>query len=81
MEKCFYCSADRARYLSVDGESLICRDCAIREIRELFPDLEPENWGRLRRRLEDAIRKSPALLADCVAQAVVDGYIRIDDLI
>jgi hypothetical protein len=61
-----------------------CRDCLHRaEVADDLRagDLTPEEWRTLRRRIEEAIRKSPAAL-QCAAVALsAEGHIRIDDLI
>lgn len=44
-------------------------------------DLEAGEWKTLRRRVEDCLRKSPAALLEVAALSVVEGWIRIDDLI
>jgi hypothetical protein len=44
-------------------------------------DLTPEEWRTLRRRIGEAVWKSPAAL-QCAAVALsAEGHIRIDDLI
>lgn len=44
-------------------------------------DLTLEEWRTLRRRIEEAVRKSPAAL-HCAAVALsAEGHIRVDDLI
>ena len=53
------------------------------EARQLLlgADLDREEWGRLRRRVEDLLRKSPADLLHVAARLAAEGRIRIDDLI
>lgn len=44
-------------------------------------DLTPEEWRRLRRRIEEAVRKSPAALLAAAVALSAEGHIRVDDLI
>ena len=44
-------------------------------------ELERDEWAKLRRRVEDCLRKSPASLLDVAAWLAAEGWIRIDDLI
>jgi len=44
-------------------------------------DLDREELAKLRRRIEDLLRKSPATLYRVAGQLAADGEIRIDDLI
>jgi hypothetical protein len=44
-------------------------------------DLAPEEWRVLRRRTEEAVRKSPAALLSAVVALAAEGHIRIEDLV
>jgi uncharacterized phage protein gp47/JayE len=44
-------------------------------------DLSPEEWRTLRRRIEEAVRKSPAALHCAAVALAAVGHIRIDDLV
>jgi hypothetical protein len=44
-------------------------------------DLTPEEWRTLRRRIEEAVRKSPAALMCAATALAAEGHIRIEDLI
>lgn len=44
-------------------------------------DLTPEEWRTLRRRIEEAVRKSPAALLAAAVALSAEGHIRVDDLI
>jgi len=44
-------------------------------------DLTPEEWRTLRRRIEEALRKSPAALRCAAVALSAEGHIKIDDLV
>jgi hypothetical protein len=44
-------------------------------------DLTPEEWRTLRRRIEEAVRKSPAALTCAAVALASEGHIHIEDLI
>jgi hypothetical protein len=44
-------------------------------------DLTPEEWRTLRRRIEEALRKSPAALFCAAVALASEGHVRIEDLI
>lgn len=44
-------------------------------------DLDREEWKVLRRRVEDSLRKNPSALLETAARMMVEGWIRVDDLI
>ena len=48
---------------------------------EYFHDLDPEDLGKLRRRIEDLLRKSPWDLLTVAARLAVIGRIKWEDLI
>lgn len=61
-----------------------CKKCLRRaEIRDILrdADLTPEEWRTLRRRIEEAVRKSPAALQSAAVALSAEGHIRVDDLI
>jgi hypothetical protein len=61
-----------------------CPRCLRRqEIRHILidADLTPEEWRTLRRRMEEAVRKSPAALQCAAVALAAEGHIRIEDLI
>ena len=81
---CVVCGKDPRgpmRYRSpLDGETR-CEVCAMGEVLALLADIDPEQRKTLRRRVEDCLRKSPAIFADTSARLAVAGAIRWVDLI
>jgi DNA-directed RNA polymerase specialized sigma subunit len=65
-------------------DTTFCRPCLRRaEVADNLRggDLTPEEWRTIRRRIEEAVRKSPAAL-QCAATALAgEGHIRIENLI
>lgn len=77
MNCCPYC--DRwglSQYRGNDGERL-CEQCARREIIGLMSDMEPEELKKLRRQIEDRLRKSPRAVREVAISLAVQGEIRI----
>jgi hypothetical protein len=44
-------------------------------------DLSSDEWRTVRRRIEEAIRKSPAALRCAAVSLMAEGHIRVDDII
>ena len=44
-------------------------------------DLDAQERGKLRRRIEDCLRKNPGILVEVAAMMTANDWIRIDDLI
>ena len=63
-----------------EGDDL-CDGCNVAEIKALLSECDKEESKKLRRRVEDHLRKSPADLLDTGARLAASGAIRIDDLI
>jgi len=85
MTTCHHCRTEGLGFSRslADGESLLCPTCHREEIKAILSDadLDREEWARIRRRVEDHLRKSPASLLDVAAGLAATGQIRIDDLI
>jgi hypothetical protein len=69
-----YCPICGVTKINPDGP---CQACLEQELRRLFLS-QPEQAKPVRRRLEDAIRKNPALCAQLAAHMAAFGYVRID---
>ena len=77
MMTCLYCDSPHlAQYIGNDGEPL-CADCARREISGLLNDMDPEELKKLRRQIEDRIRKSPQAVREIAISLACQGEIRI----
>lgn len=63
-----------------EGEDL-CNDCNVAEIKALLSECDGEELKKLRRRVEDHLRKSPADLLAIGARLAAGGRIKIEDLI
>ncbi len=56
-------------------------DPDLENYREAFKALREEAYRKLRRRIEDALRKSPALVAELGPALVKEGWVKGDDLL
>lgn len=63
-----------------DGEDL-CADCDVQEIAARLSECGVEELKKLRRRVEDRLRKSPSELILIAARMAAAGSIRVDDLL
>lgn len=80
-KKCYSCGETACEYVSpLDGEPR-CSDCARDQIRILLARVKPEDSAKLRRRIEDAIRKNPQLLQKTAVDLIVQRQISWDDLV
>lgn len=64
--------------------SLLCKDCAILELKTMLLDScveDFEDFRLLRRRVEDALRKNPYLVIEVGAKLGAEGLIKISDLV
>ena len=76
-ESCPYCDKPNlSQYIGLDGE-LLCQECARREIIGVLTDLDQDETKKLRRRIEDALRKNPSALQDVAALLIMQGVIII----
>jgi len=62
------------------GEDL-CHACDVAELKALLSECDADEVKKLRRRVEDRLRKSPADLLIVAAELAASGAIRVDDLI
>jgi len=79
---CSHCGVTPATHrdpLSGDPLCQVCLETMLRQ--EYFHDLDPEDKSRLRRRIEDLLRKSPWHLNATAARLAVSGRIKWEDLI
>ena len=86
MIACTHCHADipasAGRVGFIDGGNL-CHACHRAEIEALLrgADLDREETGKLRRRIEDVLRKNPGVLLQVAVLLAADGSVNIDDLV
>ena len=85
MAACVHCHADlpqSAGRMGLDGEKL-CLECHRAEIEALLrgADLDREEMGKIRRRIEDVLRKNPGVLMSIAVLLASDGFVNIDDLV
>ena len=86
MIACTHCHADipasAGRVGFIDGGNL-CLACHRAEIEALLrgADLDREEMGKLRRRIEDVLRKNPGVLMSIAVLLASDGFVNIDDLV
>jgi len=74
---CPYCNSPLiSQYIGNDGE-LLCTECARREITGLLHDLDGLEKKVLRRRVEDRLRKSPALMEEISILLLTRGEISL----
>jgi len=74
---CPYCNSPTvSQYVGNDGEAL-CVECARREIVALLHDLDGMEKKILRRRVEDRLRKSPALMEEISIILLTRGEINL----
>ena len=74
---CQYCdSTHLSQYIGIDGE-LLCQECARREILGLLTDYDKADLAKVRRQIEDRLRKSPALLKETIVSLTIAGEIEI----
>ncbi|MFP4573070.1 MAG: hypothetical protein ACLFNW_08880 [Desulfobacterales bacterium] len=67
-------------YTPFSGARLLCADCARKDVLENLAALDIESQKRLRRRIEDKIRKSPADFFDVAVMFILKGKVTCDDL-
>ena len=80
MSRCPYCDSPHlSQYRGLDGEFL-CPECGRREILGVLSDLDAEETKKIRRRIEDRLRKSPRLMLDIAVQLILAGEIQLPDL-
>ena len=84
MAACVHCHADlpqSAGRMGLDGEKL-CSECHRAELLALLQDadLDREEMTKLRRRIEDVLRKNPTKLLRVAAWLASEEVVRIDDL-
>jgi len=72
----YCCSPLVSQYIGNDGEAL-CTECARREIIALLHDLDGMEKKVLRRRVEDRLRKSPALMEEISTLLLTRGEINL----
>ena len=63
-----------------EGDHL-CRSCDAAETRALLSECNGEDLKKMRRRMEDAVRKDRGLMIRLAADLAAEGRIKIDDLI
>ena len=80
-EICAHCGAKIDHPKMIYRGDQLCPDCLRAEIRAMLVDCDPEETAKLRRRIEDAMRKSPGLLIEIGAILASRQQIKIDDLI
>lgn len=74
---CQYCNSTHlSQYIGLDGQPL-CYECARREISVLLADHDKAELGKLRRKIEDRLRKSPAVLRETIITLALAGEIEI----
>lgn len=74
---CPYCdSTNMSKYTGFDGDRL-CADCARREIIGVLNDMDPDEIKKLRRQIEDCLRKNPAALQDVAALLINQGVMAL----
>jgi len=74
---CPYCDSPHlSQYQGLDGERL-CEQCARREIIGLMSDMELEELKKLRRQIEDRLRKSPQAVREIAISLACQGELRI----
>ena len=80
MSSCTTCGRGAAIWPSPFGGAL-CEPCARMEISRLLNELEPEAWRKIRRRIEDQLRKSKADLRWVAKEMVLRERIKYHDVI
>jgi hypothetical protein len=79
--KCYLCDNPASGYISpLDGEPR-CLECARIEIIGLFEGADKSDLAKLRRRVEDRLRKSPGDLWGVIALLASTGSISWQDLL
>lgn len=77
MNACLYCDSPHlTQYIGNDG-GLLCEQCARREISGLLNDMDPEELKKLRRQIEDRLRKSPQAVREIAISLAIQGEIGI----
>ena len=71
---CRDCDCDEAVYISPLDACPLCAECAQREVSGLLEGLDREELGKIRRRVEDCLRKSPIILMRVAANLAAGGY-------
>jgi len=81
-KECSHCGNPPAAHRDPLFGNPLCSFCLEIILRqEYFADLDPEDKARLRRRIEDLLRKSPWDLNTTAARLAVSGRIKWRDLI
>jgi hypothetical protein len=78
--KCLCGESRVTGYHAFDGAGPLCDICARQDIFAWMSDLNPGEWGILRRRIEDCLRKNPGLLREVAARLIIKKQIAYEDL-
>ena len=79
--KCKNCGNNVTHYVALLNTDLLCQNCSQQEIRKLVEKLQSEDLNKLRRRIEDRIRKSPQDLISVICTLAISGSIRMNDIV
>jgi hypothetical protein len=81
ISSCIICGEATSGYASpFDGEPR-CHKCAASEISGLLVDCDQEELKTLRRRVEDCLRKNPAVFRRAAIDLMVRGEVKWLDLV
>lgn len=74
---CPYCDTQHlSKYIGMDGDR-ICSECARREIIGVLNDMTEDETKKLRRQIEDCLRKNPAALQDVASLLILNGVLAL----
>jgi len=78
---CRDCGGGPCHFRSPFDNLPLCSECARREILGILEGLDLKEMAKLRRRVEDHLRKSPADLIAIICRLAAKGSIEITDII
>jgi len=84
MEFCFVCEkpiVDETVHKCLFTSESMCRSCFEVQLRSMFNDVGSDALSKLRRRIEDHLRKSPGAVIWYGARLAAGGHIKFEDLI
>lgn len=78
---CRDCGGEPTVYVSPLDACPLCPECAEREIIGLLEGIDQEDLTKIRRRVEDCIRKNPQALMWAATRLAARGQVKIIDLL